>query len=54
MTLTICSLGIKQHECDNYFIHPSNHEKYHQRVQKSTLSEFDDKRCHEINTEIKP
>ena len=38
-------------EWDNYI---NNHENYLQRVQKSTLSLFDAKRCYETETESKP
>ena len=37
-------LSLHQQECDNYIIRSINHEMYLQRVQKSTLSPFDDKR----------
>ena len=37
--------GECQKECGNYFIGSLNHEMYLQRVRKSTLSSFDDKRC---------
>ena len=43
-----------QHECDNYILRSINHEMYLQRVKKSTLSIFDDKRCHINNIENKP
>ena len=33
-------------ECDNYNIRSLNHEMYLQKVRKSTLSIFDDKRCY--------
>ena len=35
-----------QQECDNYLIRSLNHKRYLQRVRKSTLSQFDDKRCY--------
>ena len=34
-----------QEECENYMLKSVNHELYLQRVKKSTLSIFDDKRC---------
>ena len=41
-----CLFGGKcQQECDNYIIRSINHEMYLQRVKKSTLSQFDHKRC---------
>ena len=43
-----------QKECDNYIIRSFNHEMYLQRVKKSTLSIFDDKRCYINNIETKP
>ena len=43
-----------QRECDNYIIRSLNHEMYLQRVKKSTLSIFDDKRCYINNIENKP
>ena len=43
-----------QQECDNYIIRSLNHEMYHQLVQKSTLSLFDDKRFYISNIESKP
>ena len=43
-----------QRECDNYIIRSLNHEMYLQRVKKSTLSIFDDKRCYKINIESIP
>ena len=52
MKLVICFLGIKQFECDNYFIHSLNHEMYLQRVQKYTLCQFDDKRCYGSNIKV--
>ena len=49
-----CLFGEKnQQECDNYNIRWLHHEMYLQRVQKSTLSQFDDKRCYESNIESK-
>ena len=35
-----------QQECDNYIIRSINHEMVLQKVKKSTLSIFDDKRCY--------
>ena len=43
-----------QKECDNYFIRSLNHEMYLQKVKKSTLSIFDNKRCYINETENKP
>ena len=37
-----------QRECDNYIIRSINHEMVLQKVKKSTLSIFDDKRCYKI------
>ena len=43
-----------QHECDNYIIRSINHEMVLQKVKKSTLSIFDDKRCYINNIESEP
>ena len=43
-----------QRECDNYIIRSISHEMVLQRVKKSTLSIFDDKRCFINNKESKP
>ena len=43
-----------QQECDNYIIRSINHEMVLQKVRKSTLSIFDDKRCYINNIESKP
>ena len=43
-----------QHECDNYILGSINQEMYLQRVKKSTLSIFDDKRCYINFIENKP
>ena len=43
-----------QRECDNYIIRSINHEVVLQKVRKSTLSIFDDKRCYINNIESKP
>ena len=43
-----------QKECDNYIIRSLNHEMYLQKVKKSTLSIFDDKRCYMNETESIP
>ena len=43
-----------QQECDNYIIRSSNHEMVLQKVKKSTLSIFDDKRCYINNIESNP
>ena len=42
-----------EQECDNYIIRSLNHEMYLQRVEKSTLSIFDDKRGYINNIESK-
>ena len=46
--------GEYQKECDNYILRSVNHDMYLQRVKKSTLSVFDDKRCYINNIESKP
>ena len=46
--------GEYQKECDNYIIRSLNHEMYLQKVRKSTLSIFDDKRCYINETKRKP
>ena len=46
--------GEYQKECDNYIIRSLNHETYLQKVKKSTLSLFDDKRCYINETESIP
>ena len=46
--------SIFQKDCANFLIRSLNHEMYLQRVLKSTLSPFDDKRCYENNIESKP
>ena len=43
-----------QQECDNYIIRSINHEMILQKVKKSTLSIFDDKRCYLNKNESKP
>ena len=43
-----------QYECDNYILRSINHEMVLQKVKKSTLSIFDDKRCYINNIESKP
>ena len=43
-----------QQECDNYILRSINHEMVLQKVKKSTLSIFDDKRCYINNIENKP
>ena len=40
--------------CDNYILRSINHEMYLQKLKKSTLSLFDDKRRYISETEIKP
>ena len=50
-----CLCGRKyQQECDKYLIPSPNHEMYLQKVKKSTLSHFDDKRYYENNIKSKP
>ena len=50
-----CLIGGKyQQECDKCFIRSFNHEMYLQRVEKSTLFQFDDKRCSINNIESIP
>ena len=46
--------GEYQKECDNYIIRSPNHEMYLQKVKKSTLSLFNDKRCYINETESIP
>ena len=46
--------GEHQKECDKYIIRSLNHEMFSQKPKKSTLSFFDDKRCHINETESKP
>ena len=43
-----------QQECDNYIIRSIVHEIVLQKVKKSTLSFFDDKRCYINNIESRP
>ena len=43
-----------QKECDNYILRSVNHDMYLQKVEKSTLSIFDDKRCYINETESIP
>ena len=43
-----------QYECDNYILRSINHEMVLQKVKKSTLSIFDDKRCYKNNIESIP
>ena len=43
-----------QQECNNYILRSINHEMVLQKVKKSTLSIFDDKRCYINNIESKP
>ena len=51
----ICLFGGKyQKQCDIYIIRSLNHEMYPQKVRKSTLSNFDDKRCYIKETESIP
>ena len=46
--------GEYQKECDNYIMRSINLEMYLQKVRKSTLSLFDDKRCYKNETESLP
>ena len=46
--------GERQQECTKYIIRSINHEMQLQRVKKSTLSQFDDKRCYLNETESIP
>ena len=49
-----CLDGSKyQKDFDNYNIESLNHDMFLQGAQKSTLSQFDDKRCSESNIESK-
>ena len=43
-----------QQECDNYILRSINHDMILQKVRKSTLSIFDDKRCYINNIENNP
>ena len=43
-----------QQECDNYILRSINHEMILQKVKKSTLSVFDDKRCYINNIKSIP
>ena len=43
-----------QQECDSYILRSINHDMILQKVKKSTLSIFDDKRCYINNIESKP
>ena len=43
-----------QRECDNYILRSNNHDMVLQKVEKSTLSIFDDKRCYINNIESNP
>ena len=45
---------VYQRDCDNYLSRSINHKMYLQKVKKSTLSIFDDKRCSIKETESKP
>ena len=50
-----CLIGREnQYECDNYILRSINHEMVLQKVKKSILSIFDDKRCYINNIESKP
>ena len=41
--------GKFQKKCNNYFLKSIDHEMYVQKIKKSTLNQFDDKRCY-MNT----
>ena len=50
-----CLVGKQyQQDCDDYIIRSFNHEVVLQKVKKSTLSIFDDKRCYISNIESVP
>ena len=50
-----CLYGEKyQQECDNYILRSINHGMVLQKVKKTTLSIFDEKRCYINNIESKP
>ena len=50
-----CLFGKKYHQgCDKYIIRSINHEMYLQRVKRSTLFVFGDKRCYINNIESIP
>ena len=46
--------GKNKQECEKYILRSVSHEMYLQLVQKSTSSNFDDKRCYINETESKP
>ena len=46
--------GQYKKECNNFILRSINHEMVLQEVKKSTLSQFDDKRCYINETESKP
>ena len=50
----ICLDEEYQKDCQIYIIRSINHEMYLQKVRKSILSSFDDKRCYINETESKP
>ena len=43
-----------QKESDNYLIRSPNQEMYLQKLNKTSLFPFDDKRCYESNIESEP
>ena len=43
-----------QRECNNYILRSNNHQMHLQEIKKSTLSQFDDKRCYINETESIP
>ena len=46
--------GKYQEQCENYILRSLNHEMYLQKIKKSSLSIFDDKRCYINETESEP
>ena len=42
-----------QRDCNKYILRSIHHEMHLQEVKKSTLSNFDDKRCYENEIESK-
>ena len=55
MNIIIVYFGEKyQRECDNFILRSVNHEMYLQRVEKSTLSLFDNKGYYKNDTESIP
>ena len=52
--ITYTNFERKTKECDNYIICSINHEVNLQKVSNSTLSPFDEKRCHINEIESTP